>query len=757
MKSSFFKAFLGIMLLSMGLQVRAQTFECRLAVNDMGYLVYQMRETSGINTPNTTSTLIADITFVIRWPEGMGVDNSLLCATNDYQIDDALGSKRNYNGYDYRYWYSNQGVPIYPPHDWIVNEWEDIAVFITIGGSGVTDFEIAPNFWNGTSLNWTQGPPLQDNTPTIVGAATNYTYPTKVYNYVWTGLAGGPPAAQNNKKWENTANWRGTCPGDAAPEGSYPYVGQSPANVVIPAGVATYPELSSNTDAWGWSCEDMVIEAGAHVTVPDLSTTNNASNPELYITGDLTVAGTLTLTPKGHMTVLGTTNLNAAEALVVQSTTAGGGSFIDNGTINYGTGGSAKVQTYVENNAVAPAFFMHFMAPTIQGMDLSGFIMAPMSTYAYVWDQPTGGWLNVTAPYAANPGMGFAISTIDGNDYTLESVGNVSTGNIASAVAYGGVGNYSLIGNPYPSSVDFDALAAANPLVYNKYYIYSPSAGAYVSRSAGVGAAQHIQVGQAFLVETTTAAGNFNFTNAQRSHSNDPYRDAVANVLELTAQGVGADYHDITYIHFREGATSGYDIDLDAEHFNSWADDATQLRTVAEDGSKLAINMLPALDLSSGQLVSVPMQFSCGYAGEYTITASQLESFDNGAEIWLEDKQNNDIWVNIGTNPVYSFNATPEDLADRFVVHFFGPTGIDNTYDPGINIFSYEHNAYVTTVGTEQITDITVYDLSGRIAAKPEISAGQQQYKIYVSDRKSYYVVRVTTDKSVFTEKVFIY
>ncbi len=747
MKNIYIVAILIIMLVGVGLQVRAQTFECRLAVNDMGYLVYQMRETSGVNTPNTTTTLIADITFVIRWPEGMGADNSLLCATNDYQIDDALGSKRNFDGYDYRYWYSNQGVPIYPPHDWIVNEWEDIAVLVAVGGSGVTDFEIAPNFWNGTSLNWTQGPPIMDYTPTIVGGANNYTYPTVVYDYVWVGGTDTPPF-YNGSSWGNPANWITSC---GNPVSASPTAGN---NCFIPSGLTNYPENMYSGGFAGIGLSNNVrIAAGANINW------GSALDEELlHISGKLMVDGTLNIQPNAYVTVDGDTYLDAAESIVIQSTTDGTGSFINYGTIDYGAAGSAKVQTFITNGSTAPAFYAHFVTPTVQNMDVIDFMLAPGVTYAYEYNQATDDWDNIYTPHPLAPTKGIYLSTTDGQDHTLEAVGHLNTGDQPADVSYGGASDLNLIGNPYPSSVDFYALSFNNPDIWGQYYLWDPSAGAYISWSAGTpGDGRYIQVGQSFFVTTTTANPTVTFTDDVRSHSTTPFRDVIPNVLKLTAEGGVNGYLDRTYIRFQEGTTSGYDQGWDADHWNSWYTDATQLNTVAEDGSKLSINMLPPLDLTSGEMRSVPMQFSCGYAGEYTITASQLETFDNGTEIWLEDKQNDDIWFPISTNPVYSFQATPDDLADRFVVHFFGPTGIDETYDPGINIFSYEHNAYVTTNGTEMIKDITVYDLSGRIAAKAEISVGQQQYKLYVNDRKNYYVVRVTTDKSVFTEKVFIY
>jgi len=740
MKKIIIIIFLGILAIG---QLKASDWKVQLIENDMGYLELQMRCTNPAITPTTASSFNGMV-FQIYWPTSYNADIQLLCSPsiNTYNINDAWGYRKTTGASHWREFYMSP-APYLSPENWVTGEWVTMTTFEVNVGTGTGDFNVAADGMFNLGLVLNYGAPNVDYFPDVEGTgATNYTYPTVIYDYVWTGAV--------NNWWDMGNNWKTQCGTGAATGPGYG------SNCYIPAGTTNLPTGFGGFFGTPSGCNNLRIATGVSFTLPAV---NNMAAPITYlINGNFDNYGQLTISPDAALTVVGDTYLDGAESLVIASNGTSTGSFIDNGVIDYGAGGSAKVQTYVENNAVAPAFFMHFIAPTVKDMDVIDFNLSPNSTYAYGWDQPGSQWVNVYTPYAVAPGTGLALSTIDGADYTLNAVGELSTGLVASPVGYGGVGNLNLIGNPYPSAIDFDALAAVNPTVYNQYYLWNPAGGAYLARTTGGGTApQYIQVGQGFFVTTVSASGNVNFHNAERSHSNVVFRDMVPNVLELTAQGVGADYYDKTQIRFYDGATNGYDLGLDADHWNSWYTDATQLRTIAEDGSKLTVNMLPPLDLNGGQLVSVPMQFSCGYAGEYTITASQLESFDNGAEIWLEDKQNNDIWVNIGTNPVYTFNATPDDLADRFVVHFFGPTGIDDTYDPGINIFSYEHNAYVTTVGTEQITDITVYDLSGRIAAKPEISAGQHQYKIYVSERKSYYVVRVTTDKNVFTRKVFIY
>ncbi len=737
MKSKIFTLMIMLIASISAINLTAQNFESRVIENEYGYLVYQMRETSGVGTP-TTSTNIVDITFVIRYPSS-ALDMSLLCANNNYDIIDGLGgAEQSFGGYDYHYWNGNIASPIHPPHDWVPNVWEDIAIFTATGATGTGLFDIAPQFWDGRFLNWNQG--TIDYLPVINGDVT-YDYPTIVYDYMWTGAS--------SSYWDVTGNWVDQCGGAV---GSLP---TSASNCFIPVS-ATYPTAYQLSMVNGQpACNNLRVASGAMF---GLATTDLLAIDINYtVQGSLLNYGMLSLPPNSAITVNGSTFLDAPNGLSVVSDATGTGSFIDNGTITYGISGSAKVQTYVENTAVAPAFFIHFIAPTVQGMDVIDFNVSPNNTYAYAYNQASGSWDNVSTPYAVNPGSGIAMSTVDGTTYTQEAIGQLNTGSVVSALAFGGTTNQNLIGNPYPSAINFDALATANAsLVYNKYYIWNPSTGAYVSRSNGTGGTQNIQVGQAFFVETKTASGNFSFTNTERTHSNDPFRDVIPNVLEFSVTGGGTSYLDQTFIRFQEGSTNGYDFEWDAKHWDSWYEDATMLCTVAEDGSKLAINMLPKMDLTAGNTISVPMQFNCGHNGEYTITAANTESFEDEVEVWVEDSQVGSYWANLSNNGSYTFYADKEDNIDRFVVHFFGPTSISEHENHGIQIYGDGRYVVVNNVlHTERIDKVQVFNINGFLISEVTIK-DDDNCRLYVGDITGIYVVRVYTNKAVVSQKVLI-
>jgi hypothetical protein len=126
------------------------------------------------------------------------------------------------------------------------------------------------------------------------------------------------------------------------------------------------------------------------------------------------------------------------------------------------------------------------------------------------------------------------------NNTTLSATGNLQTG-IQTFAASGTANNFTLIGNPYASPVNF-ALVTKNNLI-NRFYSWDPNLntlGGYVlvddanntgtystvpnPPSPGSGSTaqtQHVQSGQAFFIQTAaTAAASLVFNEANKSTSN---------------------------------------------------------------------------------------------------------------------------------------------------------------------------------------------------------------------------------------------
>lgn len=744
--------------------IYASDWKIRLIENEMGYMEVQMKCVNAGLTPSSGDPL-SGLTFQIYWPTTYSADIDLICTGNAYSIADATGAVQTTGINNWREYYIN-GAPIACPTDWSTDIWEPITTFKVTIGTGTGDFAVANDGDLGAGLNWQFGTPTATTYhPDVDGGVLGYNYPTIVYNFIWVG---GDSSGDRRTAWDRGNNWIDECGND----GDYPE--DITAMVWIPdvsvgAGGSGYELSGSRGDPW--ICNDFVIAPGGVVTVPDLEDAVGAPDNYFNIHGDLVVNGTLNISPLGYVTVTGSTTINSPEAIIIQADENGVGSFIDNGTITYGGSGSAKVQTYLANSAGVGNFDIHLVGPTLDqenytgagtGAFLEEFILDDAPTYAYEWDESVpntaDAWVNLNSLkdeiYSA---MGIGLSTIDNTNHTLEMTGELITGNVSSPVLTFSNNHYELISNPYPSAVDFDALYTANSgVVNNKFYLWNPAANSWVEYAGGAGGDQFIQVGQGFFVETYAGAGGtFNFTNDERTHSNIAFRETMANILNVKVEGGMEGYQDDIVIRFDEEATSGYDINLEAEFWESQNDDATSLRSITADNLQLAINVLPLESLNNGNMLSIPLVFTCGYNAEYAFTFSDIESFDLGTEIWLEDKLTGGDWISINNQPEYIFNASPEDANDRFVLHFFGPTGTEELAGPTIELYSFGQYAYVRNNTEEAIQEIRIYSLSG--ALMNQVHTPDQKFlKLWVDDQMAYYVITVITDQQVYTKKLFI-
>ncbi len=144
----------------------------------------------------------------------------------------------------------------------------------------------------------------------------------------------------------------------------------------------------------------------------------------------------------------------------------------------------------------------------------------------------------------------------------------------------------------------------------------------------------------------------------------DYFKDlkTIDNLLKLTAVGNG--YSDQTIIVFIPDATAGFDPSYDAYKLMGIYE-APQLYSIIPC-CKLAVNALPT-PISTDYFVQ--MGFDVGAETSYTISATELYTFDPAVTIHLLDIRDN-VLIDLKTDSVYTFNASPDDYSLRFRVYF---------------------------------------------------------------------------------------
>ena len=124
--------------------------------------------------------------------------------------------------------------------------------------------------------------------------------------------------------------------------------------------------------------------------------------------------------------------------------------------------------------------------------------------------------------------------------------------------------------------------------------------------------------------------------------------------------------------------------------------------------------------------------------------------------IKLEDKQTGSM-VNLTDVPEYTFTiATAGTFEDRFVLHFKGAVGIEE-YLPeteNIRFYVYENKLFIIDKELKKGT-IQIFNLLGQPVMEKQYST--EISKINLDLTKGYYFVRIITEKTNISGKIYIH
>lgn len=454
---------------------------------------------------------------------------------------------------------------------------------------------------------------------------------------------------------------------------------------------------------------------------------------------NLTVFGSesLTLGSVGALTVNG--SLLNSGTMTVQS----GGSLITNGTVT----GTATVQKNISDTD-----FHLFTLPVNQSLPAS-----PTFIGYYVDDyiEANGEWTRLVDADILQPLRGYSIANESGA-VSLEFSGNLFTGNqLFSGLSYtpnpGGYGSgWNLIGNPFPSAIDLDlggiTYTGLNGFVYvwnGTQFLAGPTnPGGYGTLTGNI-----IPSSQGFFVRTTQAGASFTLPNAARVHSDQAFyknTQEYTNVIGLKV--IGNNTEDNMLFVINPQASAGFDQQFDA--FKLFGNnDAPQLYTVV-DGENTSISALPSVESTT----ELPVMLKVGVDGAYTLTVEHLDTFLEGTLIYLTDNLTG-LRQDLRQNPVYAFNASVGDDANRFKLSF-ATLGIGE--QPGLNIGVYAVDGQIRLLLPEAMKGtVNITNLSGQALYSRNFSASGE-LGINASFPAGVYLVSVVTAQGTATRKVFV-
>ena len=469
---------------------------------------------------------------------------------------------------------------------------------------------------------------------------------------------------------------------------------------------------------------DVTIPAAANDPVINQALTNPAvcNNLTLELNSVLTIATGKALTVNGTLT-----NLGGNTSLLILS----GGSLIEN------SGAAATVQRAIGANE------WHFISPPVsnaQSAQLTG-------RYLQKFDETTYSYSDIISlTENLSPMRGYALW--GDNGFTASLTGTLNTGSITipltrtNSLEVPKYPGWNLVGNPYPSSVDWNEVEGWIKTNVNATIYIHVNATTWATYNSTTGAtndgSRYIPPFQGFLVEAS-AAGSLEINKQACTHLNNQFFKAsgevIPNLLRMQVSGNG--YNDETTVVFLPEATPGFDGEYDAHKLYGDVPEAAQIYTMGD--KELAVNTLP-------EVAIVPLGIRAGTNSTLTLTATEI---NNLGAVTLEDIQTG-IFTDIATR-AYTFNHVAGNNELRFRLHF-GPLGKPEPASPLAQVYSYYKTVYVNLCEGQKC-DLYIYTLAGQQVASRLSATGINEMHI---DRTGIYLVKVLTVEGILVRKVYI-
>jgi hypothetical protein len=625
---------------------------------------------------------------------------------------------------------------------------------IVYNGSSPQTLPLGFTTYNNLTLNNTSG------TTGFAGLTVNGTIRVQAGNFT-------SASTYNNVQIDDGASL--TAADDITVNGNWTNNGSSTPGTykVTFSGTATQTIGGTTTPA---AFNNMTISNAGGVTL-----LNNTTTAALDI-----ATGALTVSAGKSLTATGNTTLNSVQCLVLKSDAGGTASFIDNGTIS-GIG-TAKIERYLTKfnvQATPEDWKFHFLSSpvgTAQAIMPVFQTMTNDTSDFYLWDEPTGIWINTKlgtgTPFTWNTAFGEGNGAfVAGQGYLVAYPSDVtnnftgkpytsSTGLTMPCTNNTAGDGWNLLGNPFPSAIDWDLVAKGAGMDEALYYYDNgpPRYRYYVALTGGIGnsydgGSRYIPAMQGFMVHAKSSTSDpktITIDNGDRVHESltTYYKDAplTDNVLNIRVEGNNS--RDDARVCFYDLATVNFDGEYDAYKLFSYNTTIPELYSLTPDNTQVAINTLPLSQMSG----TVPVGFMPGTEGVFTLTADGIDSFTSTTDFFLEDLKNGYV-QKLNYNPVYTFNSTPGDDVNRFLLRF-GPVGIN---DPSVTqTFNTWYNNGVLYLKAEKgITSMDIFNVQGQNLLNHQFQGSNLQ-RITLNLPVGVYIARLMNDGKMQTVKIIV-
>lgn len=568
------------------------------------------------------------------------------------------------------------------------------------------------------------------------------------------------------------------------------------ANIPVTNNTKVSTGVSTNWNSTNWLPDNVAPTSSKCVVVRNDVTlgagnVGAAKNLTIEGTGKLTISGNLTVTDfiKNETTPLATNESNLilqSDANLMQ---------INSGASNSGRMTAERSVTDMDNLLDGPGAQMDYVywSSPVALQNLQTFSPGTPPNRIFEYKESTDFFVQ-TYDGVFLPGKGYAIraevsamfpAQTAGYNKTYAFVGKPNNGDLSvpikrSVNSNGNVHGYNLIGNPYPSNINFDELYAANATkIYqtawlwnntfyqkyqngpayngNNYAIYNRTGGNSAPVIVGGTTAPNgiIKVGQGFIVQSR---------GAENSTSTLEFKNNYGGTKDLRVSTAGTFYQknsesknrfwltlespdhvlNSLLIGYIPGATDGFEIDCDAEAFNLSSDLFYSLL----DNKNLLIQGKSA-QFTREDRIKLGANFFQN--ANYTIALDDAEGiFANGQNIYLKDNQNGTI-TNLSEG-AYVFSANKGQATGRFEIVYRPEIVLVTDAKTKEDLIVYRDGDDFVIRSPKIVRKVEVYDGSGKLIRV--LSPNKKQTVLDVSAiNNGMYILKITTADGVVANR----
>ncbi len=497
-----------------------------------------------------------------------------------------------------------------------------------------------------------------------------------------------------SSSWATTTNWsRGIVPTSSDNVGVYSYSG------------GTNPSLTGNL-----SVQNLFLGEGSNFNLSgNLST---AANTFLYSPLSFTSGQTVTI--NGNLFIddaAKTANLNLAS----------GASMITEGSVE----GSADIDMDITSGT------WHLISAPVSGIQSGMF----EGNYLQLWNESSHLWEDITVlDYDLDALSGFNLWHDAKANTTFTFSGTPFTGEQSISLSYntsaGTNDGANLVGNPYPSYIDWDQVSG-----YGSKYTWDGSAYKAYTQTGSYGAgSRYVAPMEGFFVVTNSTGNTFTLTNAMRTH-NSAKKEASALTNGIVLSANSENYSDALYIVFDQSANENFELPRDAWKFISGTAGISQLWSKCPDGN-LAVDVRPATE-------TIQLGFTNNEAGTYVIGIKEIADISTAI---LEDTKLN-IFHKLSDGD-YSFDWSLNDDETRFKLHL-NTTAVEDLSSSDVQAYVAGSNIIIQS--EMQTEHITLTDITGRT-----LGVWDNTESIPAPATAGVYLVTVASENQIVTKKIII-